>query len=554
MSERMTACIDRSGLLYRIPRWRDYLRQSGEIGRLLLGIPLFVGGLWLYQPNDEPTCCPSQQQTTQIVTPTQSKETTEREYVCFTLPLPAVMSCLPPVPSPVWQGTAWLFLVWGGWLLLWRLLRGSLWAQMYRRGLADLIELERPSPPPLPGQQAFVERMAERLGGFSLLHPGPMWAIKGSWGSGKSHVMALLHRELESCAQVAVVNVHIWREQSETDLHLAIVDAILSHPKVLCACFARYPKRLVLRKLGQPFMRMLRGLRLTNGSLEAVLDPGKVLPLSAQRELETVVACARQKDLRIVVILDEVDRATVPVAQAAIVLTRRALGLPGLATVLPYVGEQLRLKVFNPLYDYSPDLHQTLLSHLESQYPPTVGKKADADSLVMKLAFESHTEDSGKRGGPRLGIRTHIAVRRALREETLLLHYLMLTKDQKQNLIEQSEEKYLSLRDNMPELGAGDVPKVLTFETVAPSLKLEWLQAIPGEAGWQALGVGVLRCDDDLSVDNLRPPVIRHFEGYAAEYFGQLQDFTDVVDDPALLMLWTTTLAWRKAQHIRGNN
>ncbi|WP_286291693.1 P-loop NTPase fold protein [Methylomarinovum tepidoasis] len=396
--------------------------------------------------------------------------------------------------------------------------------------------------------------MKRRLSNFSLLHPGPLWAIRGDWGSGKSYLMGELQRRLEAQEKVAVVSVHIWREQSEVDLHQTIVDAILSHPKVMRACFPCYPTRILLRRMGQGFLRILpRGLRLSNGYIDAKFSPDRLMPLIAQRDLEWVVACARACGLRIVLILDEVDRAIVPVAQAAIVLTRRALNLPGLAVILPYVGAQLQLKVFNPLHDYSPDLHQTLLTHLESRYPPPAQKGADGESLVLKLAFDSQqagrAEDRDAPDKARDHL-THLILRRDLREETLVRHYATLTKDQQQILIEQAEEKYLSLRDNIPELGARDIPGVLQFETIKPLLRPEWQNVV--EEKTDALGHAVLNCGSLLTLDPPRPPVIRHFEGHLAEYFARVDEFADIVSDDELLVLWITTLAWRRAQLIRG--
>jgi hypothetical protein len=283
----------------------------------------------------------------------------------------------------------------------------------------------------------------------------------------------------------------------------------------------------------------------------------------AQGDLVQVVACARHKGLRIVTILDEVDRATVPVAQAAIVLTRRALALPGLAVVLPYVAAQLRNKVFNPLHDFAPDLHQTFMANLEHHYPLPPESRQESEALVMRMYFAesqtSNTADGEDKDKNKAGCKvtppgfTHWAIRRALHEEALLRHYWTNLGDEERNrVIEQSQEKYLSLRVNIPRLSAEDIPKVIRFPTVYPSLPRELREHEPDAKQWDAIGRVVQAAPSVLTAGEMPPPAIRHFEGQLAEVFAQLAQFR-VPDDPGikeLLILWSTTLAWRKAQHL----
>jgi len=567
------------GLTHLLPRLRDYLFVSGwrfpwlngEVWLGLLGLALIAFGLYLQAPDKKPECCAG----TVVLCPKESQACaapgSDGKSAATAPSHSSATSNNDTAPSPhgqVWKGISWLLIVWGGWLLLWRLLRGFVWSRLYKRGRAALINLETLKNKPLPSQEAFLEAMVSRLSGFDLAQPGPLWAIQGSWGSGKSFLMAQLQQRLESKEDVAVVYIHIWREQTEHDLHLAVVEAILSHPKVLCRCFSAYPNTLILRKLVHAFTRLMPfGMRLSNGSMEALIDPHKALPMIAQGDLEQVVACARHKGLRIVTILDEVDRATVPVAQGAIVLTRRALALPGLAVVLPYVAEQLKNKVFNPLHDFAPELHQTFMANLEHHYPLPPESRQECEALVMRIYFaESQTSnaaDGESTDKNKAGCKvtppgfTHWAIRRALHEEALLRHYWTNLGDEERNrVIEQSQEKYLSLRVNIPKLTAEDIPKVIRFPTVYPSLPKALREKVPQEKEerWEgALGQAVQAAPSSvLTAGNMPPPAIRHLEGRLAEIFAQLA-YCPVLDEPGieeLLILWSTTLAWRKAQHL----
>jgi hypothetical protein len=569
--------VEVCGLAHLLPRLRGYVFVSGwrfpwlsgEVWLGMLGFALIAFGLYLQAPDKKPECCAG----TVVLCPKETQACaapgSNGKSAATSPSQSSVTSNNDTAPSPrgqVWKGISWLLIVWGGWLLLWRLLRGFVWSRLYKRGRAALINLEIQGNEPLPSQEAFLEAMVSRLSGFDLVQPGPLWAIQGSWGSGKSFLMALLQQRLESRENVAVVYIHIWREQTEHDLHLAVVEAILSHPKILCRCFSAYPNTLILRKLGYAFTRLMPfGMRLNNGSLEALIDPHKALPMIAQGDLEQVVACARHKGLRIVTILDEVDRATVPVAQAAIVLTRRALALPGLAVVLPYVAEQLKNKVFNPLHDFAPDLHQTFMANLEHHYPLPPESREKHEGLSMRMYFEGSqtnltadgvVEDKTKaERKAAFSWLTHWAIRRALHEEALLRHYwTKLGVEERNRVIEQSEEKYLSLRVNIPRLTAKDIPRAIRFPTVYHSLPGKLREHELDAKRWDAIGRAVKDAPSSvLTAGEMPPPAIRHFEGRLAEIFAQLAHFSEP-NEPGikaeLLILWSTTLAWRKAQHL----
>lgn len=191
-------------------------------------------------------------------------------------------------------------------------------------------------------------------------------ALQGDWGSGKSTIVRALRRRLEEWERdrrekgnrPVVVYVDIWRHSTEPDLHLALLEELLSHPRVpVPPAFFRYPLSLLpvigLRNVTKIFDR---GQFEVSGFRASLTLPA----LLWQKTLERIVAQVVRRHGAIVWILDEIDRCTPEMAQAAIALTRRALSLPGTVIVLPYVREQLRYKVFNPLISGRSDLASTM--------------------------------------------------------------------------------------------------------------------------------------------------------------------------------------------------
>lgn len=594
--------IDRSGLVYALPRFRDYILHSGEGWRWLIGLGIVVFALWLYPVQSSVVaCCASGEVVSlNLGAKIQTDNVVEQPE-----------QLLKSLPVRVQRGMAGLLIIIGSWILLWRFLRWWLWSKLYSRGLADLVELDDNKPRLLPSQRVFVDRMRARLEGFSMSAPGPLWAIKGSWGSGKSFLMNALHRELEGEEKLAVVYMHVWREQSEADLHLAMVDAILSHPKILRNCFHLYPNRVVIRSMLHSLKKVLpRGFLWKNGAMEAMLDPERVLPLSAQRELEIIIAGARLKNLRVVMVLDEIDRASAAVAQAALLLTRRALGLPGLGLVLPYVGDQLREKVFNPLHDYSPDLQQTMLTQLEllgtkggTETDWKYDQQEEPGGLVWKLALGVADKSPGvDNQSPKAGYEclpkpnSHVELRRLVRDDQLLLKYLKMPEKERQLFLVRSEEKYLTLRDNIPPLSADDIVPVMRFDTVIHGFnqeEQECLRKVCPQDNALKFGKAVInsvkrsfksepgndnqKSGDDAG-DNLTLPLVRHFEGRLAEYAGSTSGYDYIIFDPPgegksldvisdaqtdtsqaeitpfeIKLLCVAAMAWRSAQFIRAN-
>jgi len=236
----------------------------------------------------------------------------------------------------------------------------------------------RPQPAlvALPSQRRVLERIKEHVGKLKDEPCGRLIGLRGDWGVGKSYVVESLRRELEHDKDCAVVFLNVWEHQREHDLHFALVRQIIRHPKVLARCLADYPTLLILAPVLQGIGLLLpKGMRLNfRFSDSALMDANLSIPMAWQESLRTVVAAARTKGLALVVIMDEIDRADPPVAQAALTMARRALDQPGLLTVVPFVEEQLRHKVFNPVNVTTPDLLGTMNAIVE-QVDPDYGER-----------------------------------------------------------------------------------------------------------------------------------------------------------------------------------
>ncbi|MBI5900693.1 MAG: hypothetical protein HZB40_15870 [Rhodocyclales bacterium] len=247
----------------------------------------------------------------------------------------------------------------------------------------------------LEGQCKVVESIAGMMGRLDAGQPGILLGLKGDWGNGKSFVLAATRDMLEStCADAVVVPVNIWEHQRELDLHFALVKAVLSHPRLLARCVGAYPVHLLFVPLLMAVIRMLPNGWALNFEVSRMAFKADVpvsVPLPWQGGFRRVVEAANREGLKLVMILDEIDRADPEVAQAAITLARRALDLPGVMTILPYVEAQIRHKVFNPLTAKSPDLRATMFAVIDQAFPGRDGMYIfpDDDQQIIENKYRN---------------------------------------------------------------------------------------------------------------------------------------------------------------------
>ncbi len=264
-----------------------------------------------------------------------------------------------------------------------------------RSELGRLLETQRRD------LEAVVDRI--RVGrGPQDLDEGRVVQLQGRWGDGKSFIVRRLEAALRPAPRPshrprpirqrapAVVHIDVWKYETEPDLHLAIFEEVLAAPCNLAALgWLTYPLTVLPSRY---LSTLLVKLSASKGGV-AVEVPVRLPRLAWPRPLERVVARQRRRRRQTVIILDEVDRSSPSVAQAAVTMVRRSLDLPGVAVVLVYVDELMRYKVFNPLVrPVLPDLGSTMeaviyeraFDHQGALDPPPLGMQADDPSGVSR--------------------------------------------------------------------------------------------------------------------------------------------------------------------------
>lgn len=153
--------------------------------------------------------------------------------------------------------------------------------------------------------------------------------------------------------------MNVWEQQSEPDLHLAIVEQVLGHKKYWFPYWwLHYPLSLfAIRAVKEWKLAFSAGKEVAKAEVQIPVTLPKP---TGRRYLEGHVNGVRGKGVRTVIVLDEIDRATPRVAQSAMTFARRSLDLPGVVVVLSYVDHIIRYKAFNPLIKTLPDLATTM--------------------------------------------------------------------------------------------------------------------------------------------------------------------------------------------------
>lgn len=248
---------------------------------------------------------------------------------------------------------------------------------------------------PLPSQKDVVERMAELIEQLTApsgsgKHPshGVVIPLEGRWGTGKTFVLELLEHHLKRTASEKakekrqqpqdgpgwiVLDINVWRLENSRHLLYHIYRRLLSSDYMLRHFRRRVPLRYsfasALRLLGTLGAKI--GLKLGNGSVE--LEP--VAPVDWQEDFEIACAFARSRGKRVLLLLDETERADTWTVQATMTLTCRALQkIPGLATVFSYVPDRLRYKAFSPytvrMEDLRAHIYGLIYDYVTDPMPP----------------------------------------------------------------------------------------------------------------------------------------------------------------------------------------
>lgn len=170
------------------------------------------------------------------------------------------------------------------------------------------------------------------------------------------------------------LSINAWQYATEEDLHWGLLETLLSHPLVptpqrffgfKTTNFFRYPLITLpvyaMRSISQAFER--GRVSLPGGMTVSVALSGMLW----QRYIDYLTEMLVEEDCQVVWCLDEIDRSSPEMAQATITLIRRFLNQPGTVVIVPYVAQQLRFKVFNPLMAVRPDLQSNMLAVLNHE-------------------------------------------------------------------------------------------------------------------------------------------------------------------------------------------
>lgn len=242
---------------------------------------------------------------------------------------------------------------------------------------------------------------------------GKAFALRGDFGSGKSFLLHQLERCLAGAsnkvlaysdsrdpqevsptteADIPYVKIQVWSEETEHDLQFAILRGLLLHPAVLFTSLWQemltpsLTTRLALRQL----QRAVRQIRLKTSVVEFDVNTGVLLPW--QPYLVKLTALA---PTGMVIVLDEIDRSVPKSAQAAMTIVKRSLDLPGISVIVPYVPDQIRYKVFNPLTCEINDLSSSMFADI---WGVLLKERKDNELLRTLLAqepFKQHSEKTG---------------------------------------------------------------------------------------------------------------------------------------------------------------
>lgn len=179
----------------------------------------------------------------------------------------------------------------------------------------------------LLGRTSIVERLAEHAVAFRT----PVVALSGSLGDGKSSVLNLLRRAIEDVT--IVVSFSAWLPGSETTLATDLFRDIANE----CRKHFYVPQ---LRKRALAYGRML------SGSVSYLSGLKEMLPAESQKEeIEELKQSFRQVPMRIVVLLDELDRMNSQELEVLFKILRGAATIPHTTFVCAFSDAEIQRRL-----------------------------------------------------------------------------------------------------------------------------------------------------------------------------------------------------------------
>lgn len=342
---------------------------------------------------------------------------------------------------------------------------------------------------PLPGQEAFATKVAARCrvcepAGFKLV------PIVGRWGDGKSYILSLIEDDLERSG-ISVLRVNVWQSETDPRFYESLVrDLYATEPFTRRFGWLRRPFGIALTDV----------IRWRPSSLKVGLLQSEVEVTLAHQPPALPYARALGRDLRakarsdspsVVLVVDEIERATPIAAQTALSVLRRAFDEPGVVVLLSYVEENVHFNTFNPERGLLDDLrgiffsivdHERQLEAANLAHPPAAGGSSrpedhgPSDSLNHRSALDHLTRiealsSTGSGDLPRR-LSDSWQERAAVTSDVYLLDVYMAWPDAKKRSIQRrAAEKFLHG-------GALDVPKLIPDDVAQLYLKSEGLREI----------------------------------------------------------------------------
>jgi hypothetical protein len=370
------------------------------------------------------------------------------------------------------EGTALESALWWALVLLWAWLAAKVTVMLRFTAIA----LHRRAPAselkPLPSQLALIAPLIASIESAPA-DSGELVPVAGLSGSGKSVVLSFLQDHFDDRAQWVVLTLNVWRNDSSQALGYDLLRKLLAAPWLVRHCGHLYPARLALTMLMGILRELIRRVGFKMGDSEVEILPGA--PMQWQDQLERCISIATRAGKRVLVILDEAERANPQKAQEAVTLTHRALQLPGVVVVFSYVRDRMAYKAFHPLLALLDDLRSHIFAtiyaffdeHSMDTPEPLGGMLPPAWQDDLGHAFGSrHAEATGNPSGAEKGAETAArhAAGRALIEHGLARQYLMAPKHVRDVLIRRIEEKYFAHTVAIPKLTAIDVCAVCETE------------------------------------------------------------------------------------------
>lgn len=191
-------------------------------------------------------------------------------------------------------------------------------------------------------------------------------ALRAGWGVGKTACLrafqhkVLTQRGADKMPFGAVIWFDCWRHQADPQPEFALYWQMAQDWRML------WPFGWLVVPAFRTYLTLFPVIA------KATLDIGKAklevddkalreVPraLFWQRHLEALVRMTVSRYGRVVLVMEDIDRCTIPSAQRFVTLVRRFLAVPGLSIIVPFVEEQFRPKVFDPLNAQLPDLAAT---------------------------------------------------------------------------------------------------------------------------------------------------------------------------------------------------